>query len=97
MITTDLSAAVDVYADWLDACEDAQKTAATTGTAPQAIEPHPAYRNSAPSSRRKGREVEDDGGPDGEGEDTGGLGYEQDGFVVEDDDAAEADYGDDDD
>lgn len=83
---TDLSHPVDVYAAWIDACED-EAESARKGTVREvpAIVPRPAiapFRDDD-SPARKARTV---GGDDDEG------GYEADGFVVDDEEEGGKDY-----
>lgn len=79
-----LSAPVDVYADWVDACDEAAKTAAASGGGP--IEPErPAYRNEPEAAMAKSRN------PGGQQNSR-----EMDGFIEDDEMDAEQDFGDDD-
>lgn len=78
-----MSAGVDVYADWIDACDAvAKESAATAG-------PKEPYQGSGPARRAGaatagGDDEEEEGGPDGY---DGG-----DGFVVDDEMDAEGEY-----
>jgi transcription elongation factor Elf1 len=81
---TVLSAPVDVYADWVDACDEAAKAAATGGESERSTyreQPAPAPKvTNAP------------GGPSR----TGGTLGEMDGFLDDDEADAEGDFMDDD-
>lgn len=80
-ISLDLSAPVDVYAEWVDACDSVAKTD------PQ----EPSSRYSAPQRaqlrQENSRTNEDDGIIDDEDDDhdAGGYGGEDDGVVADDD------------
>lgn len=56
--TSDLTQAVDVYADWIDACDAVAKETAATEAAARPIQPHPSSSRAIPED--KGTE-EDDG------------------------------------
>jgi transcription elongation factor Elf1 len=81
-----MSAGVDVYADWIDACDVvAKESAAASG-------PKVAYQGSGPARRA----AQTAGGDEAEGEEEeeeGGDGYNGgDGFVVDDEMDAEGEY-----
>lgn len=76
---SDLSAAVDVYSDWVDACDAVAKDAAESTAKPR----RDTYGGTAAPSRSQASR----GGPAG--------GATDDGFIDDDDLDAEADYGED--
>jgi len=83
-----LSANVDIYYDWVDACEKAAKEAGE--------DDEPAPRSSAPRPkmpRSKAKDLDDEEDED----DLGGYADgEKDGFVVDDEEDAEGEFADDD-
>lgn len=76
---TDLSASVDVYAEWVDACDAVAKEADDRDFAPERA---PARRQSGAAS--KGDEDDEDNDDDIMGDEDGMGGYGGDGIVADD-------------
>ncbi|KAI9646945.1 hypothetical protein NHQ30_004945 [Ciborinia camelliae] len=76
-----LSAGVDVYADWVDACDAVARDASPAGDA--APERAPARRQSGAAA--KGDDNDDDNDDDIMGDEDGMGGYRGDGIVADDD------------
>jgi len=85
-----LSHPVDVYADWIDACDKAAKEAADNETGGGGVSQNAPYRDIASGSgnapARRQREVPSDDEGDGDGD------GEMDDFIENDEPDAEADY-----
>ncbi|RFU33932.1 hypothetical protein B7463_g2458, partial [Scytalidium lignicola] len=72
-----LSAAVDVYADWVDACDAVARE--NGGGLP------PGSRMTGPGSRRDQEDEDDNDIIDDEDDERAGAGYEGDGIIADDD------------
>ncbi|KAI9891298.1 MAG: hypothetical protein M1814_002811 [Vezdaea aestivalis] len=81
--STDLSAAVDVYADWVDACDTVANTGGGGTERFAASESRPQ-----PPRPQKNQDNEDEDAEDG----PGGYAEAGDNFIDDEDDAGHADY-----